>query len=112
VVHSSTEHIFPFPWRSYLSCLVANIGLGLFLSLVGLEIDAEVIKRNARLSTTVAFAYVILPFGIGAGMVYTVYQEFISPEIVFINFMLFHRRGIFDHFFPCPRPHSDRGEAP
>ena len=74
--------------RSYLS-LVANIGLCLFLFLVGLEIDTEVIKRNARLSTTVALAGMILPFGIGAGMAHAVYKEFINPEIVFTHFMLF-----------------------
>ena len=50
-----TEHIFPTQSRPYLS-LVANIGLALFLFLVGLEIDAGVIRRNAKLSMTVALA--------------------------------------------------------
>jgi len=50
-----TEHIFPTKSRPYLS-LVANIGLALFLFLVGLEIDAGVIKHNAKLSMTVALA--------------------------------------------------------
>ena len=54
-----TEHIFPAQSLSYLS-LVANIGLSLFLFLVGLEIDAGVIRRNARLSMTVAFAGIVL----------------------------------------------------
>ena len=57
-----SEHIFPQASQSYLS-LVANIGLCLFLFLVGLEIDAAVIKRNARLSVTVAMAGMCLPFG-------------------------------------------------
>jgi len=75
--------------RSYLS-LIANIGLRLFLFLVGLEIDAEVTKRNARLSTTgVSLAYVILSFNVGAGMAYAVYKEFIDREIVFTHSMLF-----------------------
>ena len=42
--------------------IVTNIGFCLFLFLVRLEVDAEVIKRNARLSTTVAVAGMILPF--------------------------------------------------
>lgn len=54
-----TEHVFPIPSRPYLS-LVANIGLSLFLFLVGLEIDAGVIRRNARLSMTVAFAGMVI----------------------------------------------------
>ena len=57
-----TEHIFPDDSRPFLS-LVANIGLCLFLFIVGLEIDSAVIKRNARLSVTVATAGMVLPFG-------------------------------------------------
>ena len=57
-----TQHIFPHDSRPFLS-LVANIGLCLFLFLVGLEIDAAIIKRNARLSVTVAMAGMCLPFG-------------------------------------------------
>lgn len=54
-----TEHIFPVESRPYLS-LVANIGLCLFLFLVGLEIDAGVIRRNARMSVTVALAGIVI----------------------------------------------------
>ncbi|KDR83202.1 hypothetical protein GALMADRAFT_239040 [Galerina marginata CBS 339.88] len=83
-----TEHVFPQDSRPYLS-LVANIGLCLFLFLVGLEIDAGVIKRNARLSATVAVAGMVLPFGIGAGLSHAIYKEFINPDIKFTYFMLF-----------------------
>ncbi|PPQ82193.1 hypothetical protein CVT26_009576, partial [Gymnopilus dilepis] len=83
-----TEHIFPDASRPYLS-LVANIGLCLFLFLVGLEIDSGVIKRNARLSFTVALAGMVLPFGIGAGVARAVYSEFIDQSIKFTYFMLF-----------------------
>jgi Kef-type K+ transport system membrane component KefB len=54
-----TKHIFPDESRPYLS-LVANIGLALFLFLVGLEIDAGVIRRNAKLSMTVALAGMVV----------------------------------------------------
>jgi len=83
-----TEHIFPLASRSYLS-LVAHIGLCLFLFIVGLELDSGVVKRNARLSATIALAGMALPFGIGAGMAHAVYKEFINPEIAFTHFMLF-----------------------
>ncbi|KAG5636492.1 hypothetical protein H0H81_007826 [Sphagnurus paluster] len=83
-----TEHIFPLDSRPYLS-LTANIGLCLFLFLVGLEIDGSVIKKNARLSATVALAGMVLPFGIGAGLSVPLYKQFISEEIKFTYFMLF-----------------------
>lgn len=83
-----TQHIFPLASRPYLS-LVANIGLVLFLFLVGLEIDATVIKRNARTSAMIALAGMMLPFGIGAGVAHGVYKEFLDQTIKFTHFMLF-----------------------
>lgn len=83
-----TEHIFPADSRPYLS-LVANIGLCLFLFLVGLEIDSAVIKRNARLSTAVALAGMVIPFGLGAGLSVALYKEFMDQSVQFTHFMLF-----------------------
>ena len=87
---------------------MANIGLCLFLFLVGLEIDAAVIKRNARLSVTVALAGMCLPFGtlhlhcvshpelticyfpgLGAALSIPLYHTFIDQSVRFTNFMLF-----------------------
>ncbi|KAI1785526.1 Sodium/hydrogen exchanger family-domain-containing protein [Ganoderma leucocontextum] len=83
-----TQHIFPVDSRPFLS-LVANIGLCLFLFLVGLEIDASVIKRNARLSVSVALAGMCLPFGLGAVLSIPLYHTFIDQSVKFTNFMLF-----------------------
>ncbi|KAI0040269.1 hypothetical protein FA95DRAFT_1527812 [Auriscalpium vulgare] len=84
-----SEHIFPEPSKPYLS-LVANIGLCLFLFLVGLEIDTEVIKRNARLSATVACAGIAIPFGLGAALAVPLYKQFIDASTVkYAHFMLF-----------------------
>lgn len=83
-----TQHIFPEDSQPYLS-LVANIGLVLFLFLVGLEIDAVVIRRNARLSATISLAGMVLPFGIGAGMAHAIYMRFVAKSIEFTHFMLF-----------------------
>jgi len=83
-----TEHVFPPASIPFLN-LTANIGLCLFLFLVGLEIDATVIKRNARLSIGISLAGMILPFAIGAGLSYPIYKQFISENIKFTHFMLF-----------------------
>ena len=73
----------------YLS-LVANIGLCLFLFLIGLEIDTAVIKRNVRLSATVAFAGIAVPFGFGAALAVPLYNNFINAdEVKYTHFMLF-----------------------
>ncbi|KAJ3895759.1 Sodium/hydrogen exchanger family-domain-containing protein [Lentinula edodes] len=90
-----TEHVFPSDSIPYLS-LVANIGLCLFLFLVGLEIDMSIIRRNAKLSGTVALAGMIIPFGAGVGLSKPLYNQFINtPDsgltgfVKFTYFMLF-----------------------
>jgi Kef-type K+ transport system membrane component KefB len=84
-----SEHIFPTQSIPYLS-LVANIGLCLFLFIIGLEIDAAIIRRNARLSMTVAAAGVIIPFGLGAVLAIPLYNHFIdSSQVSYTHFMLF-----------------------
>ncbi|KAF8837550.1 hypothetical protein BDN67DRAFT_991719 [Paxillus ammoniavirescens] len=83
-----TEHIFPAVSLPYLS-LVANIGLCLFLFLVGLEIDASIIKRNARMSVIVSLAGIALPFALGAALSLPLYNHFIDPSVPFTYFMLF-----------------------
>lgn len=83
-----TQHIFPSQSLPYLS-LVANIGLCLFLFIVGLEIDASIIKRNARMSTIVSLAGMALPFGLGSALSVPLYQHFIDPSVPFTHFMLF-----------------------
>lgn len=81
-------HIFPQQSIPYLS-LTANIGLCLFLFLVGLEIDAAVIVKHARMSVTIALAGMCLPFGLGAVLSIPIYHHFIDPNIRFTYFMLF-----------------------
>ncbi|KAJ1305432.1 hypothetical protein OPQ81_000442 [Rhizoctonia solani] len=84
-----TEHIFPAPSRPFLA-LVANIGLVLFLFLVGLEIDVAVIKRNAKTSMTISAGGMMLPFGLGAAVAIPVYKNFIDSNAAsFGHFLLF-----------------------
>ncbi|KIJ17578.1 hypothetical protein PAXINDRAFT_167578 [Paxillus involutus ATCC 200175] len=83
-----TEHIFPEVSLPYLS-LVANIGLCLFLFLVGLEIDASIIKRNARMSVIVSLVGIALPFALGSALSLPLYNHFIDSSVPFTYFMLF-----------------------
>src|ERR1700736_6511863 len=83
-----TSHVFPTQSLSYLS-LTANIGLSLFLFLVGLEIDAALIRKNARLSVTIALAGMAVPFGLGSALSVPIYHHFIDRSVKFTYFMLF-----------------------
>ncbi|KAK0461621.1 Sodium/hydrogen exchanger family-domain-containing protein [Desarmillaria tabescens] len=80
--------IFPDAGMPSLN-LTANIGLVLFLFLVGLEIDTRLIKRNIKASFSVSVAGLLLPLGLGAALGVGVYREFIRPSVNFGYFVLF-----------------------
>ncbi|KAF9240241.1 Sodium/hydrogen exchanger family-domain-containing protein [Melanogaster broomeanus] len=77
-----TDHIFPAVSLPYLS-LVANIGLCLFLFLVGLEI------RRKHYQTQCTYVGIALPFGLGTALSVPLYHHFIDSSVHFTYFMLF-----------------------
>lgn len=84
-----TSSIFPTQSVPYLN-LVATIGLVLFLFLVGMEVDFSLFRRNARLSATISFVGMVVPFALGAAVSKGIYDEFIDTEDVnFGTFLLF-----------------------
>ncbi|KAK2590495.1 hypothetical protein QQS21_011828 [Conoideocrella luteorostrata] len=72
---------------------VANLGLVLYLFLIGLETDVRFLIGNWRIATSVAVAGLALPFGVGCALAYGVYHAFrqeagLQP-IEFSVYMLF-----------------------
>ncbi|KAG2120239.1 Sodium/hydrogen exchanger family-domain-containing protein [Suillus clintonianus] len=95
-----TQHIFPAQSLPHLS-VVANIGLCLFFLIIGLEIDTSVIKRNARLSLSVALSAMALSFGLGAAISVPLYRNFIDPSVNLTYFMLFTGLSFSINTFPA-----------
>ena len=56
--------------------LAANVGLVLFLFLVGLEVDLRLLIKNWRIALSVGAAGMALPFGLGIGIAYGLYHQF------------------------------------
>lgn len=54
----------------------ANIGLILFLFLVGLEVDLRLLVSNWRIALTVGAAGMAIPFGLGCAIAYGLYHQF------------------------------------
>ncbi|VBB80641.1 Putative K+/H+ antiporter [Podospora comata] len=84
-----TDAIFPpasmAPFR-----LVANIGLVLFLFLVGLEINLSYLLSNWRIAFSVAALDMTIPFGLGVAVAYGLYHEFAGePGTAPISFGIF-----------------------
>lgn len=87
-----TDAIFPTESMPNLS-LVANLGLVLFLFLVGLEVDLRYFVSNWRLALSVGVAGMALPFGLGCAISWGLYHQFRNEEglvpIGFGVYMLF-----------------------
>lgn len=69
------ETIFPAESKPVLSA-IANLGLILFLFLVGLEVDIRMLLNNLKVAVSVSAAGMLVPFGLGAGIGYGLYHEF------------------------------------
>lgn len=86
------DAIFPTASMPNLT-LVANIGLILFLFLVGLEVDLRFLISNWRVALTVSAAGMTLPFGLGCGIAWGLYHQFRDDSglasIAFGTYMLF-----------------------
>ncbi|WYZ41226.1 hypothetical protein EsH8_V_000121 [Colletotrichum jinshuiense] len=84
-----TAAIFPkesmAPFR-----LAANLGLVLFLFLVGLEINLSYLLSNWRTAISVATLDMAIPFGLGVALAYGLYTEFHDdPGLAPISFGVF-----------------------
>lgn len=81
-----TNAIFPSDSIPNLN-VVANLGLVLFLFLVGLETDLRFLASNWRVALGVSAAGMILPFALGSAISYGLYNQFHNdPSTVPIKF--------------------------
>jgi Kef-type K+ transport system membrane component KefB len=81
--------IFPDASMTNLN-LVANIGLTLFLFIIGLEVDLRFLLSNWRPALNVGVASMAIPFGLGCAIAVGLYNEFKDePGTVHIEFPIF-----------------------
>ena len=81
-----TAAIFPTAAMPNLN-LVANLGLTLFLFLVGLEVDLRFLVSNWKIAASVGLAGMALPFGLGCALAVGLYNQFkTEPDVVHIDF--------------------------
>lgn len=87
-----TNAIFPVASMPTLTT-AANIGLILFLFLVGLEVDLRLLVSNWKIALSVGAAGMALPFGLGLAIAYGLYHQFREDSglvpISFGTYMLF-----------------------
>ncbi len=86
---SLTDTVFPIEARPYLKVL-AELGLVLFMFIVGLELDMKLIRGKERLAAGVSLTSVVMPFALGIGLAAALDGQGYKPDGAdFLPFALF-----------------------
>lgn len=68
---------------------LSQIGLILFMYVVGMELDLNVLKNKAKDAVVISHASIIIPFALGITLAYFVYIDFAPAGVEFLSFSLF-----------------------
>lgn len=80
--------LFPAASLSTLS-FISQIGLILFMFIIGMELDLKAIGKQAYGAVIISHASIIIPYTMGMGLAYFIYQEYAPEGVSFLSFSLF-----------------------
>lgn len=80
--------LFPEASKPNLQFL-SQIGLILFMFVVGMELDMKFLRNKAHEAVVVSHASIIIPFALGMGLAYFLYLGFAPQNVKFLSFSLF-----------------------
>jgi len=69
--------------------MLSQVGLVLFMFLVGLEFDPKLLKGRAHSSIAISHTSIFFPFVLGAGAAFWMYDVYSTPNVSFTAFLLF-----------------------
>ena len=79
-----------FPVESFSNLqFLSQIGLILFMFVIGMELDLKVLKNRAHDAVVISHASIIIPFALGMGLAYYIYESFAPESVKFSSFGLF-----------------------
>lgn len=68
---------------------LSQIGLILFMFVIGMELDIKVLRNRAKEAVVISHASIVIPFALGIGLAYFVYNRFAPEGVKFLSFSLF-----------------------
>ena len=81
---------FLFPANSLANLhLLSQIGLVLFMFVIGMELDTGILKSRATEALLVSHVSIVFPYFLGVTLAYFSYSEFAPANIPFIAYALF-----------------------
>ncbi len=104
---------FLFPPESMETLkFLSQIGLILFMFIVGMELDARLIRRQAMEALIISHASILIPYTLGIGLSLFIYNQYAAAHATFISFSLFMGIAMSITAFPVlARILRDRGLA-
>jgi Kef-type K+ transport system membrane component KefB len=83
-----SDALFPVESLGNLKFL-SQIGLILFMFVIGMELDIKILKNKASEAIVISHASIVIPFAMGIGLSYFVYNKFAPVGVEFLSFSLF-----------------------
>ncbi len=81
---------FLFPTASLGNLqLLSQIGLVLFMFVIGMELDLKVLKTKTTDALVISHIGIIIPYTMGFALSFFIYKEFAPPSVNFLSFALF-----------------------
>lgn len=68
---------------------LSQIGLILFMFVVGMELDLKVLQNKAKEAVVISHASIVIPFTLGMVLAYFIYTQFAPDGVEFLSFALF-----------------------
>lgn len=88
LVPGATEALFPGTVMPLLGTL-AQVGILLFMFVVGLELDTSILRREAHSTLAISHASIVVPFLLGSALALWLYPLLSSADVSFTAFSLF-----------------------
>ena len=81
---------FIFPTESLQNLrFLSQIGLILFMFIVGMELDTRLLRKQAFEAVIISHASILIPFSLGIGISIILYSAYANPQTDFYSFSLF-----------------------
>ncbi len=104
-----SAYLLPATVAPYLG-VIAQIGVILFMFLVGLELDTALLRKKTHATLAISHASIIAPFLLGAALALWIYPSISSRDVPFSIFALFMGVSMSVTAFPVlARILTDRG---
>jgi Kef-type K+ transport system membrane component KefB len=69
--------------------LISQLGVVLFMFVVGMDVDLDHLRRRARATVFISNAGIVVPFALGAALSIYLHNQYAPPGVAYLTFALF-----------------------